>query len=306
MAFPLNPALLREGNIGMNTLKQGDAIGIISPSGVAEPELYEKYVFGLEALGFKVKLGKNIYKDTYHYTASAQERSDDFNEMIYDDAVKMVFFDGGCGSVELIPYIDYEQIRKMPKLIASYSDGTSILNAIYTQTGVTTYYGSTPWLFDHLSEYDKQQFVSHFVEGNVKNYVANSPWHAIIPGKCQGRLIGGFLLNFALGLGNPYFVYSMENDYILFIETFQSEQDVNMLLSCISQSTLMNKITGLLFGHYTDEISLPLFEILKRFGDKHHIPVAYCDDFGHGVNHAILPIGSEAFMDTERKTLMFR
>lgn len=273
---------------------------------MADPERYQAYAAGIEALGFRSKLAKNVYRDTFRYTASVQERIDDLHEMLRDEAVKMIFFDGGCGSVELIPYIDYEQIKKSPKLFLSYSDGTSILNAIYAQTGIPVYYGQTPWLFDHLTEYGKRQFLSHFTDGNVREHAANSPWHTVTPGSCRGKLIGGFLLNFALGVGNPCFPYSMEDDYILFLETFQPLPEVNMLLTCIAQSPLMKKVRGLLFGHYSDEISAPLFEILERFGKKHAIPVAYCDDFGHGINHAILPIGRSAALDTGKHTLVFQ
>ncbi len=104
----------------MNLLKHGDTIGIISPSWVANQNDYEKYAKGIERLGFQVKFGKNIYKDTYKYTASVAERVDDLNEMIYDENVRMVFFGGGYGSVDLLPYIDYNRIKETPKLFLSY------------------------------------------------------------------------------------------------------------------------------------------------------------------------------------------
>lgn len=69
----------------MNTLKPGDTIGIISPSWVADKNDYEKYAKGIEKLGFQIKFGKNIYKDTYKYTASVEERVNDLNEMIWDE-----------------------------------------------------------------------------------------------------------------------------------------------------------------------------------------------------------------------------
>lgn len=293
----------------MNTLSQGDTIGIISPSWVADKIEYEKYAKGIEGLGFQIKFGKNIYKDTYKYTASVEERVNDLNAMVYDETVKMIFFGGGYGSVDLLPYIDYKKIKESPKIFLSYSDGTSILNAIYAQTGITTYYGQTPGLFDNISEYDKKQFVSYFVEGNVTDYISNSDWHTITEGRCEGNLVGGYFLNFALALGNRYFPYQMDKNYILFIEEldkFRSVQEVSMFLTCIGQSQLMEQIIGLLFGHYSDDVSPLLFEILERFGRKYNIPVAYCDDFGHGANHAIFPIGRRAVLDTKNKTLLFQ
>ncbi|MDO5424606.1 MAG: LD-carboxypeptidase [Eubacteriales bacterium] len=286
----------------MNLLKYGDTIGIISPSWVADQKDYEKYAKGIERFGFQVKFGRNIYKDTYKYTASVAERVDDLNEMIYDEKVKMIFFGGGYGSVDLLPYIDYKKIKETPKLFLSYSDGTSILNAIYAKTDIITYYGQTPGLFDNVSEYDKKQFVSHLVEGTAADYNRNSNWYAITEGCCEGILVGGYLLNFVLGLGNRFFPYRTDRNYILFLEEldkFQSIQGVSMFLTCIGQSRLMERVTGLLFGHYSDEISPSLFEVLGRFGKKYGIPVAYCDDFGHGTNHAIFPIGRRAILDTK-------
>lgn len=68
----------------------------------------------------------------------------------------------------------------------------------------------------------------------------------------------------------------------------------------------MEQVTGLLFGHYSDDVSPLLFEVLERFGKKYSIPVACCDDFGHGFNHAIFPIGRGAVLDTKNKTLLFQ
>ena len=59
-------------------LKYGDKIGIISPSHVAERERYAKIFIGIRAAGFDIIEGKNLYKDSYGYIASEQERADDF------------------------------------------------------------------------------------------------------------------------------------------------------------------------------------------------------------------------------------
>ena len=94
----------------------------------------------------------------------------------------------------------------------------------------------------------------------------------------------------------------------MFIEDFdkfQCVQNASMFLTCIGQSRLMEQVAGLLFGHYSDDISL-LLEVLERFGQKYSIPVAYCDDFGHGTNHAIFPIGRRVILDTNNKTLLFQ
>ena len=292
----------------MKLLKQGDIIGIISPSSAVDKNEAQSYIRGLEGLGFRVKTGKNLYKDTFQYIAGTKERVEDFNDMVHDDEVKLVFFGGGHGSVDLLPYIDYPGIRESPKLFLSYSDGTSLLNAIYAQTGIITYYGQSPMLYSNISKYDRAQFFSHLVDGDADNYVSSSEWHTLTGGRCEGFLLGGYLLNFALSVGNRFFPYPMDRDYVLFIEEsekYQSVKDVGMFLTCIEQNPLMEHVKGLLFGHFSEKPSPILFGILERFGQKHQIPVAYCDDFGHGNCHAIFPVGRYATLDTREKTLVF-
>ena len=147
------------------------------------------------------------------------------------------------------------------------------------------------------------------IEGNVTDYISNSDWYTITEGRCEGSLVGGYLLNFVLALGNSFFPYRMDKNYIVFIEDldkFRCGEEVSMVLTCIGQSRLMEQVTGLLFGHYSEDVSPLLCEVLERFGKKYSIPVAYCDDFGHGSNHAIFPIGRKAVLDTINKTLLFR
>jgi len=150
-------------------LPLGGTIGIFCPSHVAIPERYARQIAGIERMGFSVKLGENFYKDTWGYSASAQERADDFNALVADGSVDAILFNGGSGAAEILPFLDYENIRRNPKRIGSYSDGTTILNAIHAQTGLVTYYGTSPGIFDDLRHYDYAQFCAHFVEATARN-----------------------------------------------------------------------------------------------------------------------------------------
>ena len=294
--------------MNINKLNKGDTIGIICPSHIARAERLEKSIKTLESLGYHVKLGKNVYKNTYGYLASEQERADDFTDMVSDKCIKMILFGGGEGGNELLPYIDYENIKCNPKFYCSFSDGTTILNAVHAMTGITVYYGQGPGMFRDLRYYDYKQFSSHFIEENIKIFTKNSNWHTMNAGTSEGFLIGGYLRNFALLLGNKYFKYDKETKYILFLEDHEKFSDVakvSSFVSHIEQHEFMNNVAGLVFGHYAENIPEDLLTRLARFGTKHGVPVIYCDDFGHGVNHAIFPIGRKAKLDADNQVLTF-
>lgn len=289
-------------------ISKGSTIGIITPSHVAGDE-YKQIVRHIEQLGFRVKLGANIFKNTHGYLASEQERADDLNNMVSDDDVRMILFAGGWGASEILPYIDYKNIVRHPKLFVSYSDGTSILNAIYAKTGLTTYYGQGAGEFCDLRQYDYTQFTNHFVAGNkAAGLCGNGEWRILHPGVCEGILIGGYTLNFALLVGGDYFRFEPEQKYLLFLEDhkdFSCVSAVSVYLSHVEQSRFIHNVSGLVFGHYSDDVPQDLLRRLERFGEKHNVPVIYTDDFGHYTKHSILPIGVPARLDTEAQKLQF-
>jgi len=290
-------------------LLQNGTIGIFCPSHVAIPERYAMQIAGIERMGFGVKLSENFHKDTWGYAASAEERANDFNALVADKSVDAILFNGGNAAAEILPYIDYENIRRNPKRIGSYSDGTPILNAIYAQTGLITYHGICAGDFADLRHYNYMQFCSHFVEGyEARQFASDSKWITLNGGNCEGTLIGGYTSQFGLMLANHYFRYDSNKKYLLFLEShekYSSMGAVATYLAYIAQSEFMRNVSGLIFGHYSTNMPSDLLRCLERFGQKHNIPVVYTDDFGHGTRHAILPIGMTAKLDASNQCLSF-
>lgn len=81
---------------------------------------------------------------------------------------------------------------------------------------------------------------------------------------------------------------------------------MSMFLSHVEQSRLWSCVRGLIFGNYADEPNEKLYGMLARLGERNRIPVVYCDDFGHGANSAILPIGRQAVLDANTQRLIYR
>lgn len=288
-------------------IRPGAAVGICSPSHIARYEEYQNVIAAIQAQGYAVRTADNLYSVSHGYLASPEERAADLNQLIRDPEVELVFFGGGEGSAELLPYIDFEAIRQNPKRISSYSDGTTILGAIWAQTGLETYYGQSPNGFPDRSDYDRENFRRH-IAGDTDRHIPGSEWITLTPGRAEGILVGGYTRNFALLLGSRYFPIDLSRKYVLFLEDhkmFGGVDYVGAMLANIEQSPFMAQVSGLLFGHYSAPQDPDLLARLRRLGEKFQIPVVYCDDFGHGDNHAILPIGRYARLDADRHTLTY-
>ena len=289
-------------------LRPGDTIGIIAPCSRLENGTFESAFETLRSRGYRIKKSRFLYSKTNGYAGSEEERVADRNEMALDDEVKMVLFTGGYVSNEILPLIDYAAVAAHPKLYSSYSDGTSILNAIWAKTGLVTYYGQDPGVFCEPDAYNDRYFESWFVHPPMKDFVPRVPWQAFSGGTGEGVIVGGYTLNFAMMMGGEFFPFDETQDYLLILEdheAFNTPAEVSALLSHIGQSRLMKRIRGLIFGDYSDRHYEELDGMLRRFGLRYRIPVVYCHDFGHGRSHAVLPIGVRARLDADRLSLRF-
>lgn len=283
-----------------NRLQKGDTIGIIAPSYALKPEQIQNSLQTLRQLGFQIKLSKYLFSETNGYAGSVDERAEDFNGMIADDNVKMLLFGGGEVSNEILPFIDYEAIKQHPKLICSHSDSTTILNAVHSKTGLITFYGDSVCTFDTLTEYNRKSFEKRLMTTDT-DYFKNSEWRTICEGRCQGVLTGGYLVNYVSLQGSAYFNLDKSKQYLLFIEDhemFSSPAVVSKWFSNLEQRDVFRQVTGLVFGHYSKDEQPLIDDILRRLGERWHIPVVRCEDFGHGENNAVLPIGVSAKLDT--------
>lgn len=283
-------------------LKIGDTIGIIAPSIAMKPEYIKKSVEQLTSLGFEIKLADNIFSDTNGYAGSIEERADDFNSLIADDSVKMLLFGGGEVCNEILPYIDYDNIRRHPKIICSYSDSTTLLNAINYKSGLVTFYGASVRTFENLTDYNRQSFEKRLMTDETK-YVKSAPWKIIRAGKCEGVLVGGYLVNYAALYGLEYYPEIPYDSSILFIEDhemFSTPAIVSKWFSNLEHRNVFKNVKGLIFGHYSASDNQLIDDILYRIGEKYDIPVVKCEDYGHGSNNSILPIGVSAKLDTEK------
>lgn len=288
-------------------LKFGDTIGIIAPAIALKPEYIQNSVQKLVSLGFKVKLSDYLFSTSFGYSGSIEERTKDFNTMIADDDVRMILFGGGEVSNEILPFIDYKSIIEHPKILCSYSDSTTLLNAIQYMTGLITFYGASLRTFEDLTEYNWQSFKNRLMTEECR-YIKAGEWKTIYPGVCEGVLAGGYLVNYAALQGLEFYKSMPDDSCILFLEDherFNSPAAVSKWFSNLMQRGVFKRVSGVIFGHYSANDNPLIDQILYRVGEQYHIPVAKCEDFGHGINNSILPIGMKAKLDTQDRSFKF-
>lgn len=291
-------------------LKKGDTIGVIAPSNYIEKddlEYINASIALMEASGFKVKFGKYVFEDTLGYGTSPEKRAADINWAFTDDEVKAIMcVKGGEDSNTTLDYIDYEMIKKHPKIICGFSDNTSILNAIHEKTGLVTYHGPT---FKSLTSWETgyayKQFIKTFAE-NTESLIMGEPedeYTTIQVGQATGELVGGNLSLFTKLVCGKYAVNVQ--DKILFLEELGFEaapEMVNSNIYYLKQNGVFDKIAGLWIGNYEHPSKIGLEKIIiNAIGDEYKFPIIKSDNFGHIDKKIIIPIGTKAEINTNEK-----
>ena len=308
-------------------LQKGDTVIIVSPSGAIPDELKKQFSDGikfLESLGLKVKIGKNVFKRYYYSAGTVEERLNDIHGAFADESVKAVIMSiGGKSANQLLDKLDYDLIRKNPKIFCGISDGTTLLNPIFSKTGLITYHGPD-LIFGFglpMPPTIKENLIKTLFEGKVGQLHPNPDWkgldklnknekyhgwRCVRKGKASGKLIGGnttCLTNF----DNTEFRPDYKNS-ILFLEAFSpNAKELDRVFTHFRQTKVFDEINGLILGHFYGacmqdkkqdrKVSDVILEVTKDYS----FPILEIGELGHNVENYILPIGCQATIDAEKK-----
>jgi muramoyltetrapeptide carboxypeptidase len=303
-------------------LKKGDEIRVISPaeslSMIAEDQR-ELAVERLNKLGVDVTFSTYAEADKGTLSTPIEERISDIHEAFRDPKVKMILTTiGGFNSNQLLRYIDYDVIKKNPKIFCGFSDITALSNAFYKKTGLVTYSGphfSTFGMKKGISytwEYFEKIFTQNssisvlpaenwsddawFLDQENRTFYKNEGYEMISPGEASGLTLGGNLCTFNLLHGTEYMpsledtILFLEDDEMTIPQTFERD-----LQSLIHQPGF-EKVRGLVIGRFQKESAMTinlLKEIILSKEELRHIPVIAHASFGHTTPQFTFPIGGE-------------
>ncbi len=297
-------------------LQAGDTLGMVLPASMSfESDNVDRGREQLEALGFKVKVGANARARSGYLAGTDRQRAADINAMFADPEVDGIScFTGGWGTPRLLPYLDYEMIRKNPKVLIGFSDITGLITAIHKKTGLVTFHG--PMADSRYEAYTLENFRRVVMTAEPIGVLANpakrdgeltdreNRMTTLHGGRATGPLIGGNLSLIAATMGTPYEIET--TGAILFLEdTHEELYRIDRMLTQLWLGGKLDRIAGFVFGRCTDcPIKGPSFsmgELLReRFG---HVPALWNLSFGHIEKKLTLPLGVPATLDADAMTL---
>jgi muramoyltetrapeptide carboxypeptidase LdcA involved in peptidoglycan recycling len=270
-------------------LKTGDTIALVSPStrlNETWPAVLNRSIAHLKSLGFQIKV---IYSPLQgSFTDQIKQRVEELHSAFADPEVQAILTTmGGNHANELSRRLDYDLIRKNPKIFCGYSDTTNLHGALYTQAGLRTFYGPAAITefgdFPKPMEFTTNHFLKVLCDGKEpigkiprsiqwarelpsftttgdqaheqpRTLVPTPAWKWLRPGKAEGRIWGGVLTSLLELAGTPYWP-DMSGGILLIESSFGNTifdpvptEKTRYQLGDLANIGVFDQINGLIFG----------------------------------------------------------
>lgn len=305
-------------------LVEGDTIGVIAPSHPVLP-FQEKYDLGIENLrkfGFRIKEGKTVKLRHMGYMAGTDvQRAEDINAMFADEEVSAIICAlGGSVAVRTLRLLDYDMIRRHPKIFCGMSNITTFHVAFLAKTGLMglhqtdVVFGFGADMKSAEAKYETDLFFRITEKAEPMGLLPLfTEWKVWREGKAEGRLFGGSINSAETLLGTPYYP-NLDEDVIFFWESIgQPLDELDAKLVHFRETGLFDKTKGMLIGKFrqeTQDTSSSLGQKIKDMTDEikdlvmditagYDFPIIAGLDFGHYTPNLPLPLGVKACMDTD-------
>ena len=274
-------------------LNRNDKIALVVCSNgknIEDKDRLEKLESILVEMGLVSIFTRYIYKDKFGRGAKAQVRAEELMSFYKNKEIKAIFdISGGDIANEVLDYLDYDVIKRNYKPFFGYSDLTTVLNTLGSQTNEVNY------LYQILNIIENEEIRTNFENTFMKNeqILFDVNWKFFQGNSIEGRVVGGNIRCFLKLAGTKYFP-EVENK-VLFIEGLgTSIEGFVTHLAQLKQIGVFDKISGLLIGTFTKiekEISIEeLFELVKEYIPE-HLPVVKTSEVGHAKDSKVLEIG---------------
>ena len=301
-------------------LSQGDVIGLIAPAGRIIDAAIEKSVHHVESLGFKPRLGLYLREVQGNYAGSVEQRLADLHRMFLDPEVKAIWcVRGGSGAISLLRHIDYDLIRRHPKILLGYSDITALHLAIHRHAGVVSFHG--PVASSSQSDYANRHMLAVLTDPQPTYTIPMAQENAahareephfgirtVHGGSATGPLIGGNLSLVSALAGTPY--AADFRDGILFLEEVNEEPyRIDRWMTQLDLAVGFDRAAAVMIGicekcgPEPGEISLTLDQTFDTHLAPLSVPAVTGYSFGHIRHQFTLPVGVRATLDTAQQTL---
>lgn len=291
------------GDGGPPSLRAGDRIAVVAPSGPVEPARLERGCAVLASLGLEVVVGEHALdrnpSGLTYLAGSDAERAADLQEAWCDPRVSAVFCArGGYGAARVLDHLDWAALAGVPpKLLHGSSDITALHAAFGRRLSVPTSFG--PMVSSLIADAEPEA-LDHLREGVLGPGAPVHGTHALRGGRAEGVLTGGNLAVLTSMLGTPYAPEPAAGRIAFLEDVGEAPYRIDRMLTQLLQADWFEDVVGIVLGTWAGcgDVEAVLADRLLPIG----APILAGVPIGHGPRQLTIRLGAGAVLDAD--TLM--
>jgi muramoyltetrapeptide carboxypeptidase len=301
-------------------LPEGGTIGVAAPASPFEDRSdVDRGLRWWESRGFRVKPAPNVYARDDYVAGDPVARARDLESLFADPEVDVVqVLGGGFGCSEVAPHVDLDAVAANPKPFVGYSDIT-VLHLLFRQaTGLVTFYG--PGLMGiggaERGEFTRERLLRALSDPEPLGEIPANPDDlyvgALGSGRATAPLVGGCLWLLRETLATPWEV-ELDGCILFFEDVHCPPWYVDGMLGHLRNAGKLETVAGVVVGefakseHWREQEpwlrSRSFEDVLERHLEPLGVPIVFNLPLGHGKHLCTLPLGVQATVDADARTL---
>jgi muramoyltetrapeptide carboxypeptidase len=288
-------------------LKKGARIALVSPAGpLRKPDELPRALDNARALGWEPIVGAHATDVTGYLAGKDSDRLDDINTALRDPGIDALWcLRGGYGMIRILDGIDYEALSRSPKAILGYSDITALHGAVQRKCGLITYHG--PTAREALTEFSRHS-LERAVIAQVDPCGTAPDAREIVPGRAEGRLVGGNLATLTSLCGTE-FMPDLDDGILVLEDINEPVYRIDRMLRQLEVAGVLDGCRAIVFGECVrcpDDAgggARPFDEALGEIARAIRVPCLAGVPVGHIDQQWTIPLGAMAEVDTRERRL---
>lgn len=278
-------------------LQPGDTVAVVAPAGPFTADRLEKGLAVLAARGYRVRAGPNLGRTFRYFAASDDDRAGDLAAAFADPEVRAVFaVRGGYGAMRLLPRIDWAAAARTGKPLVGFSDVTALHLALVAAGGRSVH-GPVVTRLGEEGEPSLARLFRLLETGGSPTPVVG---RQVVPGRAEGRLVGGCLSLVSRLVGTPY-LPSLDGAILLLEDVGEKPYAVDRMWTHLALAGALDRIAGVALGDFTKceepgadyTAAEVVLDLLRDLGK----PAVVGLPIGHGDVNLAVPLGAHAILE---------
>jgi muramoyltetrapeptide carboxypeptidase len=302
-------------------LPDGGTIGVAAPASPYESRSdVLRSIEWWESQGYRVKLAEHVLARDDFVAGDARDRAADLHGLFADPEVDVVqCLQGGYGSAQVIPYLDFDAIAASPKPFVGFSDITALHVTVRQRTGLATFYANGLLGMGDLetTAFSKERLLAALRGGGAGEVPKDpdDPFVRVIRGGvATAPLVGGCLWLLMQTMGTPWEI-DLDGAILFFEDYHAPPYFIDGFLTQLAHAGKLAGVRGVVVGDMEKcdwgdhpagwPRTRSLEDVLEVHLEPLGVPVLYKLPLGHGKHLAAIPLGVTATLDADARTLTF-